>query len=74
MNRLSQLRDQTSNSQEFLQKAAGFIAQELASRFVAIILKEGEQSVVAASTMPELAQQHNDVLLALANGAIAQGN
>ena len=24
--------------------------------------------------MPELAQQHNDVLLALANGAIAQGN
>jgi class 3 adenylate cyclase len=73
MNRFSTLRDQCQNSKDFLEKAAAFIGTELASRFVAIVLMEGDQLRISANTMPEIAKPNGEVIRSLAQGVMMSG-
>jgi len=70
INRLSRLRDQSSSKSDFLDNAALFIGHELASRFVAIVLKDGDKLELASATVPDVAEQNSQLIIDLATGAI----
>jgi class 3 adenylate cyclase len=69
--RLNQLRDGTTSSEEYLEKAVGFIAEELISRYVAVVLKTEDALDVVASTSPEFTVKHETLLMDMANAAIS---
>jgi class 3 adenylate cyclase len=55
-----------------MEKAVGFIAEELVSRYVAVVLRSEDAVSIAASTIPEFTAKHEQLVLDLANASMAQ--